>query len=293
MLPALLGLLLCSTLALASHVRAGPAYTALAQLNPADSVLVEGHAFVFGGGDIPGVPVNVESATVTMLEDPTLQLTTDSNGYFSFQASVGENITLVMEKWDYTTTQGPTVLVPPEGLQGEQAEYTFQATLFWEYDLLTLILPEKTDPTMCHFCVTVCAYNKTLRDDPQGEPNVTVSIFPPVDGPGGVPFYFGVFPNNLTNPFQRGLNVTSLDGGVLFFNVPVSDTPYTISAYKEGEVLSETVLTCNTPDRFINGAPPHSPRVIYPVPTRQVTLKQRDELPQDADSLWMDPESAE
>src|SRR5262245_44494309 len=33
---------------------------------------------------------------------------------------------------------------------------------------------------MCQVVVTVAAYNKTLADDPQGEPNATVSIDPPV-----------------------------------------------------------------------------------------------------------------
>jgi hypothetical protein len=36
--------------------------------------------------------------------------------------------------------------------------------------------------------------------------------------------------DNLTDPFTRGLNSTSWDGGVVWFNVPVAPEPYIVRA---------------------------------------------------------------
>jgi selenocysteine lyase/cysteine desulfurase len=231
-------------------------YSALASLSPLSSVLVEGHSFSFALGGM------IDGAVVTCLEDPTIKLTTDKNGYFSFMAAVGESITLQLDHAWYTTTQTGTVVVPPEGLVGTQNEMTFQVTMTLVYDLLELIIPVKPNPALCQFCVTVCAYNKTLWDDPQGEANTSVTISPPV--PGSSIFYFGVDASNHTNPFQRGLNATSLDGGVLVLNVPVSDQAYVITAHKAGKAFSSTTMRCAGPGRFVNGAPPHSPRATTP-----------------------------
>lgn len=230
--------------------------TALGLLVPSSSVVVEGHAFSFGlGGMISG-------ALITCLEDSTLQLKTNSAGYFSFLAAVNETLTLQLQAPWYTTTQTSTLTVPPEGFTGVQNEVTFQVAMTIVFDLLEAIISVKAEAGMCQFCVTVCAYNMTLHDDPQGEANTTVTIEPTY--PGSTPFYFGVTADNKTNPFIRGLNETSLDGGVLFLNVPPSDQTYVIRAHKDGKEFSQTVMKCVTPGRFVNGSPPQSPRATQP-----------------------------
>ena len=60
----------------------------------------------------------------------------------------------------------------------------------------------------------MAAKGKTTHNDPQGEPNATVTLEPPQ----GNPFYFGYL-DGITDPFAKGLTSTSLDGGVIFFNV--------------------------------------------------------------------------
>ena len=121
------------------------------------------------------------------------------------------------------------------------------------------------DPKMCHFCVTVAALNKTLKSSPQGEPGSVATLY---DGETGEPMkgviqnYFGVMDGNKTDPFTRGLNATSWDGGVVWFNVPIAEKPYIVRASKPGLTFTESWMTCHTPDRFVNAAPTQGPRVI-------------------------------
>ena len=68
------------------------------------------------------------------------------------------------------------------------------------------ILPSTLDPAACHIVTTVTAYNKTLYDDPQGEPGAVVALHPPPSTPGLRAFYFGIILNK-TNPFARGQSV--------------------------------------------------------------------------------------
>jgi hypothetical protein len=80
--------------------------------------------------------------------------------------------------------------------------------------------------------------------------------------PDVVQNYFGVMGKNLTDPFTRGLNATSWDGGVVWLNVPVAAKPYVVRATKPGMVFSEAWMQCHTPNRFINAAPTQGPHVI-------------------------------
>lgn len=102
----------------------------------------------------------------------------------------------------------------------------------------------------------------TLKDSPQGEPNATVRLVPDV---AVKPFYFGVTANNDTNPFARGLTATSLDGGVLWANIPASavNTTFQVIAEKPGRVFRNTELFCVPGKRvLVNGAPPYGPIVV-------------------------------
>jgi len=122
-----------------------------------------------------------------------------------------------------------------------------------------LVLPVAGDPTKCHLVTTVTAKNRTTWNDPQGEPDSVVSLDYQTDLQNI--FYFGYL-DGLTDPFVRGLNSTSLDGGVIFFNVEPRAEPYVIRAHKKGLKFSETRMTCHKPNQFINAAPPHGPRVF-------------------------------
>ena len=158
-------------------------------------------------------------------------------------------------------------------------------------DFLELVLPVRINTSCCHLVATVCAPNKTLADDPQGYPGAVATLEPPVDerffyfgevrrrenvarrvgwrGTGALRPFTCVMPafsqfnlTGWTNPFERGLNATSKDGGVLVANVPLG--VYVMRASAPGVVFDDpptAIFTCTTPNMFINAAPPYGPRV--------------------------------
>eukprot|EP01013_Petalomonas_cantuscygni_P011908 TRINITY_DN2556_c0_g1_i1.p1 TRINITY_DN2556_c0_g1~~TRINITY_DN2556_c0_g1_i1.p1 ORF type:complete len:259 (+),score=23.01 TRINITY_DN2556_c0_g1_i1:80-856(+) len=195
---------------------------------------------------------------------------TDAEGAFSIpHATVGEQLTLRLESRAYITTTTPTITVPEGGLFDPHVQPTLQVPSVIVYDLFKAVIPRPLDYNCCcQFVVTVAALNHTLHDDPQGEPNATVTISPPLPTPAPgedadkyTPFYMG-YRDGATDPFVRGLKTTSLDGGVLFPNVPVSQEPYIVSAVKQGRTFSRVKMWCRAAGDFVNGSPPEGPRVV-------------------------------
>jgi len=221
-------------------------------LNAQDLVLVTGRTRDY----LTGEPIT--GAAITVLEKPDIKLLTDENGRFSFEEKVGNQVTLYLEKTLYHPTQTATIIVPPGGNVGPLEEITLQVPSILVFYLFELILPSSPDPDKCHLVVTVTGYNKTLNSHPQGEPNATVTIDPPIAHEGA--FYFGYW-RGITDPFIRDLNETSLDGGVLYFNAEPSNQLYTISAHKPGVHFSNSTMQCRK-GIFVNGSPPWGPRVI-------------------------------
>jgi hypothetical protein len=199
------------------------------------------------------------NATITILETGQ-KFKTDKDGHFGpFQYPVGEPITLQFDKWGYKTTQSDTVIVPPTGLSGPYDNITFQVPSIESYYLLANIIGATIDENSCHVTSTVTGYHKTMDDLPQGEVDAIATISPAVNES---PFYFGIYTSGplkgKTNPFTHGLNKTSEDGGVAFFNLPPRDEPYVISAEKSGVKFTEAVFTCKK-GVFINISPPRGP----------------------------------
>jgi hypothetical protein len=224
-----------------------------------ETVTIEGRAWGYGFGGA------VHNANVTVLNQPERgwQIT-DHEGYFKFNAQVGEVLTFVMHKKGYTTVQSATVTVPEGGMVGEHKMLTFQSPPDWMFDVFAWATGSKLNDSKCHMVVTVTGYNMTLHNDPQGEPNATVKLTPPC--PTAKPFYFGVW-HKLTDPFSRGLTSTSADGGVLWANVDPIDVPYVITAHKPGYTFSNTTLICTPGKQYlVNGSPPQGPIVLWPPP---------------------------
>ena len=192
-----------------------------------------------------------------------LNTTTDSEGRFRFQWPVGHRVELTITAEGYYPTTGAALVVPSNGFSGPHNEYTFQTPRMLTYEALKAVVIHwqhgQIDPSCCHVVTTVCAENKTLDDDPQGEPGATIELDPPptVKVP---PFYFGII-DGKTNPFSRGLLNTSADGGAAWFNVPVREQPYTLLARKDGVIFSNTSFYCRA-NRLVNIAPPQGPSVI-------------------------------
>eukprot|EP00128_Syssomonas_multiformis_P006969 Colp12_sorted_trinity150504_noHs@35498 len=218
-----------------------------------ESVKVSGHTWAFASLYKAG------GATVTWLEK-NLKTTAAEDGYFEFNAQPGDEVTLVGEKFGFHTTYTGTVKVPEEGAIGLRHEVTIQMPEWPVYEALILVLPATADKTKCQIVVTVAAKNKTLyHDGPQGEEGATVTIEPSM-GPEHGPFYLGIF-DGLTNPLVRGLTSTSLDGGVIFFNVEPRDEPYIVRAHKEGVQFTESRMRC-VAGALVNASPPNGPTVL-------------------------------
>ena len=203
---------------------------------------------------------NITDATITILETGQ-QIKTDNRGQFGpILYPVGKPITLILEKWGYTTTQSASIIVPQGGLTGRYNNISFQVPSVEAYFLLTAIIRPKIDKNSCHLATTMTAFQKTMDDIPQGEAGTTITIEPNVNHEP--PFYFDIFSDGplkgKTNPFTKGLTQTSEDGGVLIFNLPPRDEPYTLSARKAGVEFSRVQFICRK-DAFINLSPPQGP----------------------------------
>ena len=84
---------------------------------------------------------------------------------------------------------------------------------------------------------------------PHGEPDAYAIIDPQQPFPSLGPIYF----NEMIMP-DPTLTCTSVDGGVLYINIPQGE--YTITGYKEG-VNFDTVKVKARPGVFLNASPPY------------------------------------
>ncbi|MCC6646665.1 MAG: hypothetical protein IT374_13970 [Polyangiaceae bacterium] len=208
---------------------------------PAASTTVTGDAFAFN----EGVDARVSGAHVFVLEDPSLEATTDATGHFSIaNVPVGSDVTLVLEHDDFIPIQTGTHQVPATGID----RITFQAVRPVIRDALAGLLSLELDPTRCQMVTTVTRVGRSLYDPgAHGEAGVTVTVDPPLPAESG-PIYF----NSEVLP-DRMQTETSDDGGVLFVNVPVGE--YTLTAHQEGGTYEPLRMTC-TAGRLVNASPP-------------------------------------
>lgn len=201
---------------------------------------VEGNAFIFNGA-----ADGVEGAHVFVLEDPSLEATTDAEGYFLIEGvPVGSDVSLVMEHPDYIPIQTGTHTVPEAGL----SRITFQAVTPTIEEQLAALLMLTIDESACQMVTTVTRVGRSLYEPgAHGEAGATVTIDPPLPESSG-PIYFnaGVIPD-------RSLTETSEDGGVLFVNVPEGE--YTWTATKDGATFTSVRMKCRA-GVLINASPP-------------------------------------
>ncbi len=233
----------------------------------------EGYALVsgFARSFISGAPI--ADATITALENAQIRLQTDANGQFGpIEWPIGEAITLVCEKsgsfWSgYKTTQTPTFIVPPEGINDSNMlkNISFQVPSNMAYRLLSIAMGISEDPECCQIAATITPPHTTMDNIPQGVEGVTASLSPCVNSR---PYYFSMFPLlHKTNPFIRSLNATSLDGGVAFTNVPPGD--YILTAEKNNIPFS-TVHIKARKGVVINASPPNGPTMLQEPHSKEI-----------------------
>lgn len=227
-------------------------------------VLVTGYAQAFVG-DTP-----VSNANIKILETGETT-TTDAQGHFAFCSLPQQRITLELSKqsfffWNnYQTTQSMTGIVPPQGITTPPEQITLQVPRQYTFAVLKKLLSDKHHLTLekdrCNVAATITAFNKTLADDPQGEPGAKVLLWHNhklINNPPAI--YFGIF-HKKTNPWQTMLTTTSEDGGVILYNLTPSEQLYSMSAIKTGKKISTVNFWCR-PGAFINLSPPYGPRVL-------------------------------
>ncbi|MFO7566287.1 MAG: carboxypeptidase regulatory-like domain-containing protein [Enhygromyxa sp.] len=208
---------------------------------PGELVQVSGDAFAFGPA------IMVANATVTILELPDQQTSTDADGHFVFEAlPAGAAATFVFDKPGYPRIYIKTFTLPDEG---ELERVTFQAPDSATFGVFAQLAEVVPDPRACQIASTVTRVGKSLYDgEAHGEEGATVSISPSLPAEHG-PIYFNanVIP-------QKDLTETSEDGGVLFSNVPPGT--YVLSAHKDGVSFEDVTVQCD-PDVLVNPSPPY------------------------------------
>jgi len=207
-----------------------------------NTVEVSGNAFNFGptGG-------RVEGATVTILEMPDRSTVTGEDGYFVFpDLDAGAEATFVFEAEGFPITYTKTFTLPEAGEAVERV--TFQVPNDGMYDILAMVAQIEPDPETCQISSTVTRVGKSLYDEgAHGEEGATISIDPPLPPEHG-PIYFNasVFPDH-------DLTETSVDGGILYTNVPPGS--YHITATKDGVDFESVYIECEA-DVLVNPSPP-------------------------------------
>lgn len=175
---------------------------------------------------LPGLPYGrISGATVSILEMPDLETTTNVDGEFTIEGlPVGSQATLVLEHENHPLTYTKTHTVPETDLD----DLTFQIPTNLLFGLIAdgLVdggVVEAIDPNKCQIVSTFTRFGKTIGSPGHhGEPGAVLSIAPANNAEAG-PIYFG--DDVIPDPSRT---YSSLDGGVLLVNVEPGD--YTLSA---------------------------------------------------------------
>ena len=211
----------------------------------------------FARSFISGKPI--DDAMITILEDDTAQFKTNKHGCFGpIEWPIEKPITLVLQKPGYRTTQTATINIPSHGINNPNPLYniSFQVLSNFAFTLFSYSMRMTEDKNACQVATTITPPKTTLDNIPQGEPNVEVTLSP---DPNVKPFYFDMFPFiHKTNPF-RGLKSTSLDGGVVFANIP--EGKYTLRAKKEDILFTEVTIIARK-GVLVNASPPFGLTVL-------------------------------
>ena len=228
-------------------------------------VEIRAHAFERFGRPIAG-------AWVSVREQPGLRLCTGRDGRVQMFVAPGSTVTAIGEHRGCQAIQTATIVVPEDGLVGDQKALTLQVPLALTFGVLRRLLT-RPRPGCHHMATTITATGKTLLDSPQGEPGARL-VLQRLDGRGDcgdAPIYLGAVPVIHKTEFARAilavrglvtpLGCSSVDGGVLIANVPRGR--YVMTASKDGVRFTsvEIVIDDGSP-ALLNVSPPHAPRVI-------------------------------
>lgn len=208
-------------------------------------VPVDGHAFIFGPNE---EGLAIDGAVVAVTEAPDISTTVAADGSFRLDAPSGGPLTFSLTQPGFHPNQSATLTLGADGLP----RLGFQATTQLTFELLGSIARVDPDPTRCQISTTVSRLGtEPYGGDKLGVEGVTVAIDPPLPDIDG-PIYFNL--SGLTPFPDRNLPSTTIDGGVIFANVPVGE--YTLTATKAGTSFTPVAIRCRA-GVLVNAAPPN------------------------------------
>lgn len=170
----------------------------------------------------------------------------------------GQELSLVVEKAGFVSTQAAALMVPEKALCGRDQEVAFQIVPTWFFAAVKRWLRVPSVPGLRHLVTTVTAHGMTLRDAVQGEPSATIQVTRDGSAIDVAPIYLGILPfvhkTDLFSARWRRGAATSADGGVLIPNLQAGS--YTIQAEAPGRSfrLARAVLRDDSPE-LINLSP--------------------------------------
>jgi hypothetical protein len=213
-------------------------------LGAGPKVTVSGKAFVFAGSSTD----TLEGAVVAVAEDPaSYQTTVQPDGTFSLEVPSGAPASFQLDKPGFFPNQSAALELGADGVM----MLGFQAPSNMTVDTLSTFVRATPDPKLCQIATTVSrAGTDPYGGDALGEPGVVVTLDPPVRDHDAIYFYYSdgtIFPD-------PALTATSIDGGVVFTNIPPGE--YTLTATKAGKQFTPVTIRCRA-GRLVNAAPPH------------------------------------
>lgn len=212
--------------------------------NTGPAVHVVGHAFVFGPG---GDGVTLTGATISIAELPEVSTIVTDTGDFAFDVPSGGPASFTLSQPGFHPNQSASLDV-----EADIPMLGFQAPTEDTVDFLANLVRVTPDPTKCQVATTVSRLGTApYGGDGLGVDGATVTMDPMPDGALG-PVYFAY---NTTVPYpDKSLTMTSIDGGVVYVNVPVGE--YTMTAAKDGATFSTVTIRCRA-GVLVNAAPPN------------------------------------
>lgn len=207
---------------------------------------VNGKAFIFGPN-----PKNlpIQGATVAVAEAPEYSTTVAADGTFSLQVPSGAPVSFSLTQPEFHPNQSAAIDIGPDGI----AMLGFQAPTSETFTVLGNVSNVTPDPERCQISTTISRLGtEPFGGDALGVEGAVATLSPSIDASSG-PIYFAYLGGGVIIP-NRDLTEASIDGGVIFANVPVGE--YTLTATKEGHRFSKVKIRCRA-GVLVNAAPPN------------------------------------
>ncbi|MCB9682114.1 MAG: hypothetical protein H6733_11670 [Alphaproteobacteria bacterium] len=210
------------------------------------AVTVSGRVHAFG----PTLGASLDGATVRVAEAPELSVVVADDGTFALEVPSGAPLSFQVVQAGFTLNQSAAIELGAAGVD----DLGFQVPTEAMVDVLAQAAGVALDPTRCQIATTVSAPGTPPYGGAGvGERDVVVSIDPPLPADGVGPVYFAYLSDALIVPDTR-LTASTIDGGVLFGNVP--EGAYTLTATKAGMTFTPVAIRCRA-GVLVNAAPPH------------------------------------